>query len=687
MEKDNTKNKTYLHRNVEEIIKLQTNDLQELSIEDVQSLIHKLQVYKNELEKLKASDKTYKTLVENGNNGIIFIQDGLLKFTNQKMAEMTGFTKEEEVGRPFFDFVSPKYREIAKERYKEAVKNGCKYSSNHEIEILSKEGKSIPVEINAYLIEYEGKPAVVTILRDIMERKKVEEMLKESEKKYSTIVEKGNDGIIFVQDGLLKFSNKKMSEMSGFTLEEAIGRPFSKYIAPEYREMVERRHHGRLKDEENLPSSYEIEMLSKDGNRIPVEMNVSLFEYDGKPAIVVIIRDITEHRNTEKILQDQREFAANMVNYSAVPTFVLDSQHTVLQWNKACEDLTGMRASDVVGTDNHWKPLYGYKRPCLADIIINKEFRGLPNYYNKYKRSGHIASGLHAENWIQNMGGKSRYLIFDAAPINDSEGKLIAVVETMQDITELKRMEEMRLENERLVSANKTKSEFLSVMSHELRTPLTSIIGYSMLCKERKSCELDEKQGFYMDKILSCSLHLRDLINSTLDLAKIEAGKMEMLIGDMSVPETITEIMELVQERAAQHDVVLRTEFDPNLDLIKADSQKFKQILFNLLSNAIKFSKEEGGIVTILTKKDGDMAIISVSDTGIGIKKEDVPKLFKEFGQLDEGMSRKYEGTGLGLAITRQLVQMHGGTIKVESEYGEGSTFSFLLPIEAEKND
>ena len=556
MGKENTK-KTYLCRNTEKIVKLQNKNLKELSIEDFQSLIHELQVYKNELEMLKASQIMYSTLVEKGNDGIIFIQDGILKFANKKMFEIIGFTREEAIGRPFLDFVSPKYREIAKKRHKKRIKSDDLSSSNYEIEILSKEGKGIPVEVI-----------------------------------------------------------------------------------------------------------------------------VSLIEYEGKPTLVEIVRDITKRKNLEKIVTEQKDFSANLVQYSAVPTFVIDSQHTVLHWNKACEDITGMKASDVVGTDNHWKALYGYKRPYLADIIINKEFQELPDYYYKYEKSKHTKSGLHAENWVQCMGGKSRYLIFDAAPIYNSGGKLIAVVETMQDVTEIKKMEEMNLENERLVSANKTKSEFLSVMSHELRTPLTSIIGYSILCKERRQFERDEKQEFYMDKILSCSLHLRDLINSTLDMAKIEAGKMEMSIEDMSVPETVNEIIELVQERAEQHDVVLRKKLDPDLDFIKADSQKFKQILFNLLSNAIKFTKEDGGIVTILTKKDNDMAIISVSDTGIGIKKEDVPKLFKEYGQLDEGMSRKYEGTGLGLAITKQLVQMHGGTIKVESEYGKGSIFTFSLPLE-----
>jgi two-component system cell cycle sensor histidine kinase PleC len=549
--------------------------------------------------------------------------------------------------------------------------------------LLSKNGNKIPIEVNVSLIEYEGKPTVLAIIRDITERKRVDEELVFKHKQLLSIFD-SIDEIVYIVDPvtyeLLYFNEASRLRFGGNVGDKC------------YRVLQDKTSpcsfcSNKYIFGENLGKTYIWEWKNLIDSHWYRCIDKAIKWPDGRMVRYEVAIDVTDRKMFEEALQDQKDFATSLVQYSAVPTFVIDSQHTVLQWNKACEDLTDMKASDVVGTDNHWKAFYDHKRPCLADIVLNKELHRLPDYYDKYEKSEHIATGLHAENWVQNMGGKSRYLILDAAPINDSGGRLIAVVETLQDITELKQMEEIRLENERLVSANKTKSEFLSVMSHELRTPLTSIIGYSMLCKDRIHGDRDKKQESYMDKILSCSLHLRDLINSTLDLAKIEAGKMEMSRGDMSVPETVTEIMELFQERAAHHYVVLRTELDPDLDLIKADSQKFKQILFNLLSNAIKFSKDGGGIVTILTKKDGDMAVISVSDTGIGIKKKDLSKLFKEFGQLDEGTSRKYDGTGLGLAITKQLVEMHGGTIMVESEYGKGSTFTFSLPIETEKTD
>ncbi|MFA4956817.1 MAG: PAS domain-containing sensor histidine kinase [Candidatus Methanoperedens sp.] len=255
----------------------------------------------------------------------------------------------------------------------------------------------------------------------------------------------------------------------------------------------------------------------------------------------------------------------------------------------------------------------------------------------------------------------------------------------VSDFTERKTAENLRIENLRLETADKAKSELLANMSHELRTPLNASIGFSELLKQGMAGELSEKQRKYVDNILTSNQFLLTLINDILDISKIEAGKIELVIDRMSVPETIQETLSLIKEKAMKHNVLLKTEFDPELEFIEADKQRVKQILFNLINNAVKFSKEEGGTVTIITKKEGAMAKVSVSDTGIGIKEENGGKLFQKFEQLESGISQKYGGTGLGLAITKQLVEQHGGKIWAESKYGEGTTFTFTLPIVAKK--
>jgi signal transduction histidine kinase len=198
---------------------------------------------------------------------------------------------------------------------------------------------------------------------------------------------------------------------------------------------------------------------------------------------------------------------------------------------------------------------------------------------------------------------------------------------------------------------------------------------------------LTDKQKHFIESIRKSGDFLLSLINDILDLSKIEAGKIELNTKEIPLKSTIEETLTLFYEKALKHKIVIKKEFEPGLDLIEADKQRVKQILINLLSNAVKFSKEEGGTITITVKKAGDNAQISVSDTGIGIKPENLGKLFRKFEQLDKGISQKYGGTGLGLSITKQLVELHGGTITAESRYGEGSTFTFTLPIEAKKRD
>lgn len=186
--------------------------------------------------------------------------------------------------------------------------------------------------------------------------------------------------------------------------------------------------------------------FGKDGRKIYVEVSTSpVKDEEGKVIQVVhVSRDITGRKLAEQVLRDQKEFAKNLIQLSAVAAFVIDAQHKVIYWNKACEELTGVKASEMVGTDNHWKPFYDHKRPCLADIVIDREFGVVPDYYNIFRESALISDGLHAEGWYTNLGGKDRYITFEAAPIHNCRGDLEAAIETLQDITQREKIEEER---------------------------------------------------------------------------------------------------------------------------------------------------------------------------------------------------------------------------------------------------
>jgi signal transduction histidine kinase len=216
-------------------------------------------------------------------------------------------------------------------------------------------------------------------------------------------------------------------------------------------------------------------------------------------------------------------------------------------------------------------------------------------------------------------------------------------------------------------------------MSHELRTPLNAIIGFSEVLIERIFGELNEKQDDYLKDIHSSGRHLLNLINDILDLSKIEAGRMELHIQAFDAATALSNAMTLVRERAQRHGIRLTLEVDPQVGEFRADERKFKQILLNLLSNAVKFTPDGGRIVTRASIVDGGLEV-AVCDTGIGIAREDQQAVFEEFRQVGRDYTTKHEGTGLGLALTKRFVELHGGSIRVDSEPGKGSTFTFTLP-------
>jgi signal transduction histidine kinase len=241
----------------------------------------------------------------------------------------------------------------------------------------------------------------------------------------------------------------------------------------------------------------------------------------------------------------------------------------------------------------------------------------------------------------------------------------------------------MELEHARLMAeqANRAKSEFLSGMSHELRTPLNGIIGFTEFLIDEKPGPLRPKQKEYLGDVLNSGRHLLQLINDVLDLAKVEAGKMELHLETFPVRKAVEEVTAVIQGIASKKQISITIEVGPDLDAVTLDQQKFKQILYNLLSNAVKFSDDRGRISIRASRLDPQQLQVEVRDSGIGIKAEDIHRLFSEFEQLDSGPARRFEGTGLGLALTKKIVEFQNGRIRVESQPGLGSAFTVLLPL------
>ena len=258
--------------------------------------------------------------------------------------------------------------------------------------------------------------------------------------------------------------------------------------------------------------------------------------------------------------------------------------------------------------------------------------------------------------------------------------------------------EELRAQGEELIAqqqellektgeveaASQAKSEFLAHMSHELRTPLNVILGFSQLMLDKVPGKINEEQRKCLTDILSGGEHLLGLINDTLDLSKIESGKIKLRLTDTTLSEVIEPLARTMKPILAPRRQSLDIEVEKGLPSVHADKAKLRQVLFNLLSNATRFTPD-GGKLKIEAVRKNDWCQVSVVDNGIGIKKEDQERIFEPFYQLDNPLTKEKTGTGLGLALAKQIVERHGGKIWVESEYGKGSRFSFTIPL-ADKN-
>ncbi len=263
--------------------------------------------------------------------------------------------------------------------------------------------------------------------------------------------------------------------------------------------------------------------------------------------------------------------------------------------------------------------------------------------------------------------------------------RLIPQALSLPSVAERDRLEaDLQERNSQLQSAAQAKNRFLANMSHELRTPLNGILGFSQLLSTEKPGPINSTQREYLGDILTSGRHLLQLINDIPDLAKVESGKMVLNLETFSLRKAIDEVCATARLMIEKKGIQLCVEISPELNPITLDEQKIKQVLYNLLSNAIKFTNSGGRIdITAIPLEQGRFKM-AVRDTGIGIKAEDLQRLFKEFEQIDSSITRKYEGTGLGLALTRRLVELFEGTISVESEPGHGSVFTVTLPLSIE---
>jgi PAS domain S-box-containing protein len=522
------------------------------------------------------------------------------------------------------------------------------------------------------------------IISEQKKRKAVLAALHESESRYKTLFEQNPvPMLIYELNSLMILTvNQALTAQYGFSRQEALALNLNDLCLESEKEAVA----NQSKQLQGQSYTSEWHHRKKDGTLLTIEAYSNEFLYQGRASRIVVIRDITERKQAEDILEASERRLSLIFNTVGDIIYLLSVEpgecYRFVSINPAFLTVTGLVREQIVG-----------KRieevlPESSHALVKNKYRQaiLENKIVKWEEVSEYPTGtLYGEVSVtpaRNTAGVCTHLIgsvHDITEIRLAEKEIRTLNEELeQRVTE--RTMELEIAKERAEAADRLKSAFLATMSHELRTPLNSIIGFTGILMKGIAGPLNKEQLKQLGMAKGSAHHLLELINDVLDISKIEAGELVVSLRKFDINKLLQNVTSSVLPLAEKKNLKLLLNISNNVIEINSDERRLGQVFLNLLNNAIKFTQK--GLVKIECEKTDNNIVTKIIDTGTGIKKEDMVKLFKPFSQIDTGLTRNHEGTGLGLSISQKLVEKLGGTITVESEAGTGSTFTVTLPIQ-----
>ena len=507
-----------------------------------------------------------------------------------------------------------------------------------------------------------------------------ENALRETEERYRLLIETMNEGLGMVDSkGIRTFVNRKFCEMTGYPKEELIGYPAAKlYVEEENQKIFQEQ---RIKREKGEDDPYEIVITHKDGNKIQVLVSPKpVYDKDGQyVGSIAIFTDITDRKKAEEKLRESEQRLHRVIEGSPIPTFVIGRDHRVIYWNRALEELSGLRAEEIVGTKEQWRAFYNEERPCLADLLVDQALESIPQWYlDKYTKSRLVDEAYEATDFFPELGENGKWLHFTAAVIRDTHGNLVGAIETLDDVTDRRRAED------ELLRVNKLESLgiFASGIAHDFNNLVSVMLRNIFAAKLSLGDEQQEALGEGLEIAEKVGHQAKELAHRLITFAK--GGEPLRKIASISKL-----LMNSVDLPLSGSNVICEFSLPDDLWPVEMDDVQIRQVIHNILTNA-REAMHDVGIATIhaenvsisagngLPLKEGNYVKWFVRDHGIGISKEDLPKIFDPyFTTKPAGTAR---GMGLGLAISYSIIKKHDGFITVESEPGIGSTFIVYLP-------
>lgn len=598
----------------------------------------------------------------------IYLKDmsGRMLMVNKEYENLNGVSREQVLGKTVGEIFPEGAAESMSAQDRKIVESRTVIRQLHEY--IGPDGKLRTVSQTKFpIMNDDGDIALIGgIGSDVTERQDFQKALVESERRYRQLFE-SMPGAVYIQvDNRIVFANFAAQNMFGAeTVDDLVGLPSTDLFHPNDREKIEQRRKSRRPSDGSLPF-IEVIHLRLDGSTFEGETAGTKIVWEGNSATLVEIRDITDRKFAERIAQKNQdqyrlfmELMPDAVFVHCNDKVVFANPATARMFGAATtEDMIGRPALELVHPDDREK------------IRARRQF----NAENGETLTGGVENQyVRIDGVIFQGEGRSRPITWNNEP---------AHLVVIRDISERKEIE-AALEDAKTAAetSNRTKSEFLANMSHELRTPLNAVIGFSEIFMQQMMGPLgNEKYQDYATDIHNSGKHLLNLINDILDISKIESGESSLFEEDVDVAGVIDGAMRLLAPRAETSHVTITADVESGLPPLCADERKLKQILINLLSNAVKFSNDGGEvIVRVWSPKDGGF-VFQVEDSGIGIALQDIPKALAPFQQIDSDLNRSYEGTGLGLPLTKSLVELHGGSLNLDSTIGVGTTVTVRFP-------
>ena len=659
----------------------------------------------------------FKLGIDRSDNAV-FITDveGTIQYANPAFEKVYGFANEETIGK------TPRILKsgvVPDEQYKyfwETLLTGGTVTG--EIINKTKNGRLIPIAgTNSPILDESGKIiGFLAVHQDITERKQAEEAIRESDARTRLILETAIDAFISIdsQSGITEW-NPQAAQIFGWTRQEAVGRNLADLIIPEtYRDSHRRgvKHYLATGEGPVLNQRIEITGLHRDGHLFPIELAITSIPSADNPTFTAFIRDITERKRAEEAIRRQNEYLAVSGEIGRLVTSTLDLNTIFTRTVNLISERFGFYyAAIYIIEDTGFNAIL---REATGEAGEKMKAQNYSIVVGSHSVIGKVAESMEPtlvnDTDIEPLYMPNPFLLDTRSEVGIPlriGSRIVGVIDiqstqveafTQDDLSVLQSLADqvaVAIDNARsyelsqqlikdLREVDQLKSQFLANMSHELRTPLNSIIGFSRVILKGIDGPVSEMQQQDLTAIYNSGQHLLGLINDILDLARIEAGKMELNFEEVHLAEMSTSVMSTAKGLVKEKPIQLLQRIPQNMPTVRGDTMRVRQVLLNLISNASKFT--DHGSITVETSiqrgPTGKMeALINVIDTGPGISIEDQKKLFQAFSQVDGSATRKSGGSGLGLSICANLVQLHGGRIGVHSVVGTGSTFWFTLPL------